>query len=129
MEYTCADDEFRNVLFVVILTVVLCQVFTNLGATIVLSQLLNSEILYFANASVRLQNLRWAAVIYAANVGGFVTLLGALAGILWQSFVEKETENGNGTPISYSDFLKHTIWFAPPIIFCGTFAVWFGVDV
>jgi len=126
---TCEEESVCNVFFFTSLTVIFCQCFTNLGATVIFSRILNSNTYSNLKNNPKLQKLLWGCVIYGTNVGGTVTLLGSLAGILWQSFVQKMAEEGGAQPITYFSFLNVSIHVAPFFIIVGAVGVWFAVEI
>ncbi len=74
-----------------------------------------SSIIESANASLPAV----FATIIGSNVGAFLTPIGALAGIMWSSILNK-----HGEKFGYVDFLKMGVTMAIPTLFAALGALW-----
>jgi arsenical pump membrane protein len=106
-------------------------IITNGGINFLLSNIINNQpaaILYahilvsptFTNGvSVASHNAAAYAVIVASNLGANLTLIGALAGLMWEKILSSK-----GVKISWFDFLKVGLCITPLVFLLSMLSLW-----
>lgn len=64
------------------------------------------------------------AAIIGSNIGAYLTPIGALAGIMWSSIINK-----HGVKFGYADFLKTGALVAVPALFASLGGLWLAVTI
>ena len=99
---------------------IMANIINNQPMTIFLSNILVSD--SFVVSEVVFKGSAYAVVV-ASNLAASVTLIGALAGLMWKNILAKK-----GLKISYLDFLKKGVMITP-VVFVVTLAVLYLVLV
>jgi len=93
------------------LSTISCSFLNNQPMTILFTQILNEASFTISEKAKMGANF---ALIMGSNLGANVTLIGALAGIMWASILRTK-----GYPISYIQFAKYGITMMPLVVIIG----------
>lgn len=107
--------QLSDVLGVGVLGAFLANIMNNQPMTVFMTQMLIHPA-YAASASTR--EMTAYAIIIASNIGATFTIVGALAGIMWQRILRDK-----GTVISYMDFAKVGFFVGPITLLCALAAL------
>ncbi|CAG8583726.1 319_t:CDS:2 [Dentiscutata erythropus] len=111
------------VISIAILSIILCNLLNNLPMTVLLSRILQNE--NFANAPHIIQNPAIKqgciyALIIGSNIGACLTIVGALAGLMWDKILKDKNEK-----IGYWQFVKWNLGVLPVVAVgaCGVLII------
>jgi len=96
-----------------VLSTLMCNVLNNQPMTILFTTILNEDTFDVGNTPFRGAMF---SLIMGSNLGANITLIGALAGIMWSSILDNR-----GITISYIDFAKQGLVIMPLVVLvsCG----------
>lgn len=97
-----------------VVTVLACNVFNNQPTTILLTRVVGSPFFVVPNNSRRTALF---ALALGSNFGANLTLIGALAGIMWIKILEQD----ESVKISYFTFLKYGVVVTPALLIASIF--------
>jgi Na+/H+ antiporter NhaD/arsenite permease-like protein len=101
------------VLLVAFSSTVACNVLNNQPMTILYTRILLDPA-YYGKVSSRAQLGSMLALVLGSNLGANLTLIGALAGIMWSAILSDK-----GYPMSYMKFAKYGLLVTPLVTTCA----------
>eukprot|EP01119_Soliformovum_irregulare_P003900 TRINITY_DN14944_c0_g1_i1.p1 TRINITY_DN14944_c0_g1~~TRINITY_DN14944_c0_g1_i1.p1 ORF type:complete len:537 (-),score=97.99 TRINITY_DN14944_c0_g1_i1:39-1649(-) len=112
------NANILTILFVTYLSAILCNILNNQPMTILMTSiLLDPQIAQ--TISLEERNLAMYSIIMGSNYGANITLIGALAGIMWNTIL-----HDRNIEITYLQFLKTGCKVTPVVIAVGCFVFW-----
>ncbi|MCK9224751.1 MAG: SLC13 family permease [Candidatus Muirbacterium halophilum] len=106
---TLIKGKFSASIIIATVSAILANLINNQPMTIFMSSVVKNS--FFTNQS-EIRQISNYSIIIASNLGANLTLIGALAGIMWSQIIQKK-----GLEITYITFLKAGFFITPITIF------------
>eukprot|EP00004_Rigifila_ramosa_P003918 TRINITY_DN14254_c0_g1_i1.p1 TRINITY_DN14254_c0_g1~~TRINITY_DN14254_c0_g1_i1.p1 ORF type:complete len:511 (-),score=103.12 TRINITY_DN14254_c0_g1_i1:3-1343(-) len=100
---------FETALFMMTICILVCSIMSNLPMAVLFSNI-TADPAFAVPDDTRTAAI--LAIIAAANMGAALSIIGALAGLLWRSIIEARGAKG----LTYWSFVKNGLFCLPPVM-------------
>lgn len=104
------DNTYMGIFVVGVLSTIVCNIISNIPMTILFTRMLQHDAFVAICRSMKMEGSALALVI-GSNFGANFTLIGELAGIMWNAILRQR-----GMEISYFRFLKTSLLICPWVL-------------